>query len=120
MSSHNENSKLPPLDLSGWKWLPTFLMVVGGFLTLVGALLSWKYNNLREFGTTWLWAFMFYYSIALGALFLVMIHHLTDACWSLGIRRFCEHIDSLLFPWLFILFLPVLLAGQAHLHLDDH
>ncbi|MEI9962302.1 MAG: hypothetical protein WDM76_14560 [Limisphaerales bacterium] len=44
-------------------------------------------------------------SIALGALFLVMIHHLTDAGWSVGIRRFCEHIASLLFPWLAILFI---------------
>ena len=41
---------------------------------------------------------MFYYSIALGALFLVMVHHLTDAGWSVGIRRFCEHLASLLFP----------------------
>jgi hypothetical protein len=40
---------------------------------------------------SWLLAFMFYYSIALGALFLVMVHHLTDAGWSVGIRRFCEH-----------------------------
>jgi hypothetical protein len=47
---------------------------------------------------------MFYYSIALGALFLVMVHHLTDAGWSVGIRRFCEHLASLLFPWLAILF----------------
>ncbi|HEV2696082.1 MAG TPA: hypothetical protein VG347_24550 [Verrucomicrobiae bacterium] len=112
MSSHNEKSNLPPLDLSGWRWLPTFFMVVGGFLTLIGALLSWKYNDLKEFGTSWLLAFMFYYSIALGALFMVMMHHLTDAGWSVGIRRFCEHIASLLFPWLAILFLPVALLGK--------
>ena len=82
-------------------------------------MLSWKWNNLREFGTTWLWAFMFYYSIALGALFLVMIHHLTDAGWSVGIRRFCEHISSLLFPWLAVLFLPVALMGNCSLSIAD-
>jgi hypothetical protein len=112
MSSHNEKTHQSSLDLSGWSWLPTFFMVVGGFLTLVGAGLSWKYNNLREFGTSWLMGFMFYYSIALGALFLVMVHHLTDAGWSVGIRRFSEHIASLLFPWLAILFLPVALMGK--------
>jgi hypothetical protein len=112
MSSHNEKTHQPPLDLSGWGWLPGFFMVVGGFLTLVGAALSWKYNDLREFSTSWLFGFMFYYSIALGALFLVMLHHLTDAGWSVGIRRFCEHIASLLFPWLAILFLPVALLGK--------
>ena len=55
---------------------------------------------------------MFYYSLALGALFMVMVHHLTDAGWSVGIRRFCEHLASLLFPWLLILFLPVGLFGS--------
>ena len=33
---------------------------------------------------------------ALGALFLVLVHHLTDAGWSVGIRRFNEHLASLL------------------------
>jgi hypothetical protein len=41
-----------------------------------------------------------------------MVHHLTDASWSVGIRRFCEHIASLLFPWLLILFLPVILLSS--------
>jgi len=112
MSSHNEKTHLPPLDLSGWRALPSVLMVVGGFLTLVGALLSYKRNDLSEFGMSWLMAFMFYYSIALGALFLVMLHHLTDAGWSVGIRRFSEHLASLLFPWLAVLFLPVALLGK--------
>ena len=109
MSSHNEKTHQPPLDLSGWRWLPSALMIVGGFLTVTGAALSYTRNNFQEFGYSWLMAFMFYYSIALGALFLVMIHHLTDAGWSVGIRRFCEHISSLLFPWLAVLFLPVAL-----------
>ena len=112
MSSHNEKTHLPPLDLSGWRALPSVLMFFGGLLVLIGFVLSYKYNNLREFGTSWLMAFMFYYSIALGALFLVMVHHLTDAGWSVGIRRFCEHLASLLFPWLAILFLPVAIMGK--------
>jgi hypothetical protein len=112
MSSHNEKTHQPPLDLSGWRALPTILMVVGGLLTLVGAAVSWQRNGLHEFGFSWLLAFMFYYSIALGALFLLMVHHLTDAGWSVGIRRFCEHISALLFPWLAILFLPVAIFAK--------
>jgi hypothetical protein len=42
---------------------------------------------------------------------MVLIHHLTDAGWSVGIRRFCEHLGALLFPWLAILFVPVLLLA---------
>ena len=40
-----------------------------------------------------------------------MMHHLTDAGWSVATRRFCEHIGALLFPWLAILFMPVLLLA---------
>ena len=100
--SRDPNKNLPPLDLSGWRVLPTLLMVAGGLLSLLGAIFT-----PAAFGLSWLLAFMFYYSIALGALFLVLVHHLTDAGWSVGIRRFCEHIASLLFPCLFFLFLPI-------------
>ena len=79
-------------------------MAVGGILCIAGAGI-----NLKEFGCAWLVAFMFFLTLALGALFLTMIHHLTDAGWSVATRRFCEHIGALLFPWLALLFLPVLL-----------
>ncbi len=103
--SRNDTPHLSaPLDLSRWRRLPAVLMVVGGLLALVGAL-----KNPAEFGFSWLLAFMFYYSIALGALFLVLIHHLTDAGWSVGIRRFCEHLASWLRLPLLLMFLPVAL-----------
>ena len=107
MNSQNKNDVAPPLDLSGWRKLPVVLMVIGGLLSLIGVV-----KSPADFGLSWLLAFMFYYSIALGALFLVMIHHLTDAGWSVGIRRFCEHLASLLFPCLAILFLPVLIFAK--------
>ena len=100
----------PPLDLSGWRGLPTLLMIVCGILSLVGFL-----KDQREFGYSWLLAFIFFLSIALGALFLVLVHHLTDAGWSVGIRRFNEHLASLLRLPLLILFVPIaLLAPQIY------
>lgn len=107
MSSPSDKKPLPPpLDLSGWRKLPAGLMVVGGILSLIGL-----FKNPSEFGYSWLLAFMFFLTVALGALFLTMIHHLTDAGWSVATRRFCEHLGSLLFPWLAILFVPVLLLA---------
>ena len=53
--SSNETTSLRPLDLSGWRKLPVALMVVGGLLAAVGAVLSPK-----EFGFSWLLAFMFF------------------------------------------------------------
>lgn len=108
MSSPNEKNVLPPpLDLSLWSKLPVVLMAVGGVLCVAGAGIS-----LKEFGYAWLLAFMFFLTLALGSLFLTMIHHLTDAGWSVATRRFCEHIGALLFPWLAILFVPVLLLAK--------
>jgi len=91
--------------------LPGAMLFIGGVLTVVGAVISFLHNGGKEFGLAWLLAFMFYYSIALGTMFMVMVHHLTDAGWSVGIRRFCEHVSSLLFPVMAILFLPVGLMG---------
>jgi hypothetical protein len=99
--------ELPPLDLSGWRKLPSVLMVVGGILSVIGLI-----KNPQEFGYSWLLAFMFFLTLALGALFLTMVHHLTDAGWSVATRRFCEHLGALLFPWLAILFVPVLLLAD--------
>ena len=103
MSSLNEIDQLPaPLDLYWWRKAPPILMAVGGALSVVGGVL-----NPAEFGFSWLLGFMFCLSLALGALFLVMMHHLSDAGWSVATRRICEHLAALLFPWLALLFLPV-------------
>ncbi|MGA4644369.1 hypothetical protein [Limisphaera sp. 4302-co] len=100
----------PPWDLARWRRVPDFCMIGGGALALLGALL-----DLREFAHAWLLGFMFWLSIGLGALFLVMVHHLFDAGWSVPIRRQCEHIASLLFPWLLVLWIPVgLLAPRLY------
>jgi hypothetical protein len=107
MSLPQSNPSVPPLK-SG---LPAAMLVPGAILTLIGAVGSFIHNRGTELGYAWLLAFMFYYSLALGALFLVLVHHLTDAGWSVGIRRFCEHLASLLFPALAVLFLPVALLA---------
>ena len=97
------------------------MMIVGAVLTVLGALASLHHDGGKDLGFAWLLAFMFYLMIALGSLFLVIIHHLTDAGWSVGIRRFCEHIAALLFPQLAILFVPVILLAPkiyGWLHLN--
>ena len=104
----NDDPQLPPpIDMTRWRQLPFKLMLVGGLVTVGGAIFSGMHDGLVNFGYSWLVAFMFYLSIGLGALFLVMAHHLFDAGWSVATRRFCEHIASLLFPWLFLLWLPI-------------
>jgi hypothetical protein len=115
MSSH-KHAALKPLDLSKWRSLPARLMVGGGAVVVVGALLSFKHDGGRSFAFSWLVSFMFCLSLCLGALFLVLVHHLFDAGWSVPIRRFNEHIAGLLFPWMAILFVPVALMATTLYH----
>jgi len=80
-------------------------MIGGGAFALLGLALDSK-----QLGYSWLLAFMFFLSICLGSLFLVILHHLFDAMWTVPLRRFVEHIACLA-PWMLALFLPVLLLA---------
>ena len=53
-------------------------------------------------------SFCFFLSISIGALFVVVILHLTRAGWGIVIRRLAELISSVIFPML-ILFAPIFL-----------
>ena len=105
--SNNDPDLPPPLDLSKWRSLPGRFMAVGAVVAFIGAIVSFKHDGLHTFGYSWLVAFMFFLSIGLGSLFLVLAHHLFDAGWSVATRRTCEHLSSLLFPWMAILFIPI-------------
>lgn len=102
MSAQQKRAKLPPLDLSKWRNVPVILIVIGFALALIGFFI-----NRQQFVHSWLLAFMFCLSVCLGSLFLVLAHHLFDAGWSVPIRRFCEHIASLLFPTMLLLWIPI-------------
>jgi hypothetical protein len=49
-------------------------------------------------------------AIAIGMLLMILIHHITDASWSVVIRRQWEH-GLAAFKWLFVLFLPLLILA---------
>jgi hypothetical protein len=105
MSSPTTSDKSPaPMDFSKWRVLPIVLIVIGGVMSLVGA-----FTNYKQFTFSWLLAFMFFLSIGIAGLCLTMLHHLFDAAWSVPIRRIYEQLSCLLFPWLAILFIPIVL-----------
>ena len=103
MSAHVDPANPAPLDLSKWRKLPNWLMGVGGLGVLLGAAIP---ALRQQFAFSWLLAFMLFLSLCLGGLFLVLMHHLFDAGWSVPIRRLCEHLACLL-PVMGILFLPI-------------
>ena len=84
------------------------LLAIGALISLIGLAFF-----PQQFAYAWLLAFMFFLSLCLGSLFLILAHHLFDAGWSVAIRRFCEHIASLLFPWMAVLFLPIAFLAKS-------
>src|SRR4051812_24809557 len=106
------SSPAATLDLSSWRKVPVIAIVAGIVFIGLGALLA-RHNEVgiaRQFGFSWLLAFMFFLSLCLGGLFLVLAHHLFDASWSVPIRRYCEHLACLSLP-LAVLFIPIALLA---------
>ena len=99
--------------LQGLSRLNWYLFAVGGLgliLSLVGYLVE-----SERFYFSWLTAFTYWTTLTLGALFFVMLHHITGAKWSIAIRRGAEAIGMNL-PWLLVFFVPVLLGIHTLYH----
>lgn len=79
------------------------------FVTLLLSL-ALGLGDPRQFAFSWLFAGFFFITILIGSLFWVVVHHATDAAWSVGIRRQLENISCLL-PLLALLLLPLLFVA---------
>lgn len=84
------------------------LMGGGAVLLLVGVLLGALLDSvgMRFAMGAYLTAYMYCLTISLGALFFVIIQHLTRAGWSVTVRRLAELLMAVL-PVMAILFLPI-------------
>jgi hypothetical protein len=76
-----------------------------GVLGLAGCAAGWILAP-ADFFLAYLFAHSFFLGISLGALGLLMIHHLTGGYWGYSVRRFLESALSNL-PLLAILFVPI-------------
>lgn len=79
---------------------------VGVVLSLIGL-----FVNTERFFYSYLTAFVFLASLVLGALFFVMVQHVTRSSWSVVLRRIPETISMQLL-WLGLLFVPVLFGME--------
>ncbi|MCP3979673.1 MAG: quinol:cytochrome C oxidoreductase [bacterium] len=94
--------QLPPG--SGWGRLPLIGLVLGA----AGILASFALGrtNPEQFYHSWLVSFVFFLSIALGALFFVLVHFATKGGWGVVVRRLAENAAGTL-PLFALLFIPV-------------
>ncbi|MDQ3621311.1 MAG: hypothetical protein M3463_02325 [Verrucomicrobiota bacterium] len=90
--------------------LPNLLLGVGVvclLLSLIGALVA-----REQFAFSWLFAFSYFFSICVGALFWTCLHHATDAAWSVVVRRQLEN-EAALLPYFALFFIVLLLFNTA-------
>ncbi len=67
-------------------------------LGTVGVVLTGFLKGSERFWANWILWFLFLFTLALGALFLVALEHLVAARWSVPLRRVPERIATLLIP----------------------
>lgn len=102
------------LDGADRRWFAVSAAV--GTVGLLGAavLALVSEGGRREFLRSYLIAFVFFVSLALGSLFFVLVQHVTRAGWSVLVRRLAEtYAANLFFPMSFLA-VP-LLAGISDL-----
>ena len=87
------------------------LCAILGFTVLAERGSTDAYN---EFFRSWLFAWMFWLGVSLGAMAINMLHHMTGGAWGLIIRRLCE-TAALVLPLMLILFIPIFL-GMSHVY----
>lgn len=80
--------------------------IAGILLTAIGLVT----HGASKVAFSWLVGITFWGGIALGMLFLVMIHHIFDASWSVILRRQYEHAFAA-FKWIGLLFVPLLISA---------
>ena len=61
---------------------------------------------------SWLFAFMFFFTISAGALFWNLLHFAVDAEWSVVVRRILETMTGA-FNWLWVAFIPMFFGAHT-------
>jgi len=112
--SKSENEKFQ--NTGGSRFLLALLLLVG-----IGALLAsfvGSFLDPRQFAFSWLFSFIVFYSLVIGSLFWVILHHAANAGWSVVVRRQMENVAGL-FPYLILFFIPVVLSSKLIYHWMD-
>ncbi|RMF62932.1 MAG: hypothetical protein D6746_03435, partial [Bacteroidetes bacterium] len=97
-----------------WWMVPTLI----GAALLVVSLVGWAVDA-HQFYFSYLVGWTFCVSVALGALFFVVIQHLTKARWSVVVRRIPEALVWA-FPILALLSVPILIGMHDLYHWTHH
>ena len=86
-----------------------------GLIAVGAVLVAAAWFTGKHFYLSYLVGYMGALSICLGALFFVMIQHITRAGWSVVPRRVAENITAAL-PVMLVLFIPIIVGFDEHIY----
>lgn len=92
-------------------WLNAWKIAAGVGLLGLGGAFAGRAQDAHRFSFSYLFAFFFFLTIALGSIFFVLLQHLTSAGWSVSVRRTAEFFISGV-PVFVLLFAPVVLGME--------
>lgn len=106
----SEGAKTPAIDVAAFadgRALSqlTWLGVIAGAIGLIGSVALFS-GQSAQFYFSWLTAYLYFLSIALGAFFFVLCLFVTNAGWGVALRRVVENVMATL-PMFALLFIPI-------------
>ncbi|NQU66835.1 MAG: hypothetical protein HQ510_02730 [Candidatus Marinimicrobia bacterium] len=99
MTSRSENTYMMPANNYGK--LAIVIALIGILLSTFGFV-----KDPGQFFHSYLVAYVFWVTISLGALFFLLMHHVTGAFWSVSLRHVVESIVATI-PLMAILWIPI-------------
>lgn len=118
---HDLSLESVELGAAGKRW-STIAAAVGviGFAAAFGLAASGGEAGWTGFFRSYLVAFLFFTSLALGALFFTLVSHLTRSGWNVLLRRIAENAAANLFLPLIVLLVPLLFGLKSIYPWTDH
>jgi hypothetical protein len=85
--------------------------VAGGVALLTGLISAYLLFIAPEkiqapFAYSWLFAFFFFFTLAVGGCFWTLLHNVSNSGWGTSVRRVMENLGSV-FPWMAIFAIPL-------------
>ncbi len=94
--------------------IPYLILAATGVAGIVGCVIGAMMDG-RQLAFSWLFAFIYFFTLCAGCLFWILVHHATDAAWSVLVRRVLENVASLI-PVCFLGIIPVLIYAPFLFH----
>src|SRR5258708_29835506 len=127
------HSHVPAPELFQSKRVNRLLLVLLGLgvlflgVVLTTGLLAPAGSELRrQFAFSWLFAFIYFFTILIGFLLWILGHHTTDSGCGIVVRRQMENLAAVL-PWMVLFFIPlvrfrfeIFLWVTSEAHLEPH